>query len=93
MPFFKRAKPAGQAAKKSDQEVKPPLGGSIQPVPTSVAGPIVDGEADGNAMGLARTRTEDIVYPSGLKLTLLMMSTFMSMFLVALVSTVLVYKD
>lgn len=37
-----------------------------------------------NAIALARTRTEDIVYPSGLKLAALMASTFISMFLVAL---------
>lgn len=93
MPFFKRAKPAGPAAKKPDQEVKPQLGGSTGPVevPTTVADPSADAEGERNAMALARTRTEDIVYPTGLKLTLLMLSTFVSMFLVALVCNDCVY--
>lgn len=46
------------------------------------------GAAEVQPEGLAPTRTtatEDIVYPSGLKLALLMTSVFVSMFLVALV--------
>lgn len=80
MPFFNRAK-------KSDQVANPPLDGSNAPVPQAAANPDDDGagEKNENAMALARTRTEDIVYPSGLKLAVLMTSVFVSMFLVALV--------
>lgn len=81
MPFFKRANPAGQEEAKPHQSAD----GPVQTAPPAEAEPAVDGEVDRNAMGLTRTRTEDIVYPSGLKLTVLMLSTFMSMFLVALV--------
>lgn len=80
MPFFNRAK-------KSDQVANPPLDGSNAPIPQAAANPEDDGtnEKNENAISLARTRTEDIVYPSGLKLALLMTSVFVSMFLVALV--------
>lgn len=81
MAFLKRAK-------KPDQVLNPPLDGSNQPIPMSDPNPDIpatEGDAGKNAMALARTRTEDIVYPTGLKLALLMTSTFVSMFLVALV--------
>lgn len=81
MSFFKRASKPNQAA-------NPPLDGSNQAMPQPDANPAAslgDDDAAQNAMELARTRTEDIVYPSGLKLVFLMLSTFVSMFLVALV--------
>lgn len=78
MPFFKRAK-ANQAANL-------PLDGSISSAPTRAAEPDGDGEDAKNKIELSRTKTEDIVYPTGLKLALIMISTFVSMFLVALVS-------
>lgn len=83
MPFLNRAK-------KSDQVANPPLDGSNAPIPQAAANPEDDGagEKNENAMALARTRTEDIVYPSGLKLALLMTSVFVSMFLVALVGQI-----
>lgn len=87
MPFFKRAK-------KSDQVANPPLDGSNAPIPQAAANPEDDGagEKNENAMALARTRTEDIVYPSGLKLALLMTSVFVSMFLVALVRQLMFFS-
>lgn len=42
-------------------------------------------EAEKIPNGLTRICTEDIVYPSGLKLVLLVFSLFVTMFLVALV--------
>lgn len=80
MPFFKRAV-------KAEQVAHPPLDGSNAPIPQPAANPDGEKEEKGqNAMALTRTRTEDIVYPTGIKLALLMTSTFVSMFLVALVS-------
>ncbi|KAJ4414848.1 hypothetical protein N0V82_007696 [Gnomoniopsis sp. IMI 355080] len=78
MPFFKRAK-------KTDQVANPPLDGSNATAPQAAANLEADGAGEEkNAMSLARTRTEDIVYPTGIKLALLMTSVFVSMFLVAL---------
>lgn len=78
MPFFKRAKKPDAAAK--------------NPVSPAPDGPGYDEDkGDKNAIALARTRTEDIVYPTGLKLVFLMLSTFVSMFLVALVCIILRY--
>lgn len=37
-----------------------------------------DGDAEKNEISLARTKTEDIVYPTGIKLALLMTSVFIS---------------
>lgn len=72
--------------KKPDQAASPPLDGSITLAPHPDSNPTAGAEveAEKNPIGLARTRTEDIVYPSGLKLALLMVSVFVSMFLVAL---------
>lgn len=78
--FFKRAA-------KADQVANPPVDGSNVPIPQPAANPESEEKDSKNAMALTRTRTEDIVYPKGIKLALLMTSTFVSMFLVALVST------
>lgn len=80
MTFFKRAA-------KTDQVANPPVDGSNVPIPQPAANPDGKEENSKNAMALSRTRTEDIVYPTGVKLALLMTSTFVSMFLVALVSS------
>lgn len=77
MSFFKRAKKPAVAA-------NPPLDGSQETAPFPDAQP-TPSNGDRNNIELARTRTQDIVYPHGLKLALIMISTFMSMFLVALV--------
>ncbi|KUI71427.1 Putative HC-toxin efflux carrier TOXA [Cytospora mali] len=75
-------------AKKPDQAVDPSQDVSITSAPHPDSNPtstVAEVETEkNNPIGLARTRTEDIVYPSGLKLTLLMTSVFMAMFLVAL---------
>lgn len=73
--------------KKPSQAANPPLNGSITLAPYPDSNPTTGAEveAEKNPVGLVRTRTEDIVYPSGLKLMLLMVSVFVSMFLVALV--------
>ncbi|KAK7749789.1 hypothetical protein SLS53_000368 [Cytospora paraplurivora] len=55
-----------------------------QPDPEVILATGAGNEAEKNPIGLARTRTEDIVYPSGLKLVLLVLSLFVTMFLVAL---------
>ncbi|ROW06202.1 hypothetical protein VMCG_04574 [Cytospora schulzeri] len=80
MQLFKRSK-------KPDQAANPPLDSSITVAPHPDSNPTTTGaevESEKSPIGLTRTRTEDIVYPSGLKLTLLMVSVFVSMFLVAL---------
>ena len=81
--FFKRGK-------KEDQAPNVVADGSITSAPHPDPNATADEEgADPKTEeGLAPVRTtatEDIVYPSGLKLVLLMTSVFMSMFLVALV--------
>lgn len=88
MAFFKRAN------HKSDEANGAPLRNTM---PSTAAQPSIDPVGEGaevvglgkeeqaNRIQLARTRTEDIVYPTGLKLAALMISTFVSMFLVALV--------
>ncbi|KAI3396429.1 hypothetical protein diail_12149 [Diaporthe ilicicola] len=74
MQIFKRGK-------KPDEDVNHSKDGSAPPAnPTTDEG----GEVAKNEISLARTKTEDIVYPSGLRLALLMTSVFISMFLVAL---------
>lgn len=70
MPFFNKR------ANKVDEHLSPQSG------PDAVGEGAQEQQA--NKIELARTRTEDIVYPSGLKLAALMGSTFISMFLVAL---------
>jgi len=59
------------------------------PEPVPVAAESADDDvAEGKGEGLAQvntTATQDIVYPSGLKLGLLLASVFITMFLVALV--------
>lgn len=76
-----------ERSEKPDQAANPPLDGTITSAPHPDSNPTTDAEAEPekNAIGLSRTRTEDIVYPAGLKLILLMVSVFISMFLVALV--------
>lgn len=80
MQLFKQAKKPKEAA-------HPPQDGFITSVPPPASNSKTDAEVgtEKNPIGLTRTRTEDIVYPSGLKLVLLMSSVFLSMFLVALV--------
>lgn len=82
MAFFKRAKKPNEATISS-----PPLASPVSSTPMAGINATTDGdaEAEANKMALARTRTEDIVYPSGIKLAVLLLSTFVSMFLVALV--------
>lgn len=86
MRFFNKAKKADDATNHS------PLGGEIapQPAPDPVGEGaeevVLDREDQKNKIELSRTKTEDIIYPTGLKLTALLLSTFISMFLVALVS-------
>lgn len=68
MQFFKRGNKPGR-------DVDPSNDGPVSP-----ASPKADeeGEAGKNEISLARTKTEDIVYPSGLRLALLMTSVFIS---------------
>lgn len=88
MPFFNRAKKANEPAKQS------PLDGELEPQPApdpvgeGAEEVVLDHEDEKNRIGLSRTKTEDIVYPTGLKLAVLLLSTFISMFLVALVRCV-----
>lgn len=74
MPFFRQAKQPDPAAKNA-----------ASPAPAGLGHDEDEDRAGKNPMELARTRTEDIVYPTGAKLVFLMLSTFVSMFLVALV--------
>lgn len=68
MQFFKRGKKPGQDVDLSNDDPVPP------------AKPTADeeGEEAKNEISLARTKTEDIVYPTGLRLGLLMTSVFIS---------------
>lgn len=68
MPFFKRGKKPGQ-------DVDPNNNG---PVPPEKPAADVEGEEGKNEISLARTKTEDIVYPTGIRLALLMTSVFIS---------------
>lgn len=68
MQLFKRGK-------KPDQDVNPSKDGSA---PSTDPGAKDEGEPEKNEINLARTKTEDIVYPTGLKLGLLMTSVFIS---------------
>lgn len=72
---------------------------SSHPTIPSREGPVIedgtetDLNDDSKVEGLApikSTATGDIKYPSGLKLALLMVSTFLSMFLVALASIIII---
>ncbi|KAH8772688.1 putative MFS multidrug transporter [Diaporthe sp. PMI_573] len=74
MQFLKRGKKPSQDADINDD-------GSA---PRAKSPPNEEGDEAKNEISLARTKTEDIVYPTGLRLTLLMTSVFISMFLVAL---------
>lgn len=78
MPFFKR-------------KANPPLDGTQEPIPMPAVEPVIS-NGNENQMQLARTRTEDIVYPHGFRLALIIISTFMTMFLVALVCALLFYE-
>ncbi|KAK2602487.1 hypothetical protein N8I77_009015 [Diaporthe amygdali] len=75
MQLFKRGKKPGQDVDLSSKDDSAPSAN-----PTSKE----EGEEGKNEISLARTKTEDIVYPEGLRLGLLMASVFISMFLVAL---------
>ncbi|POS77905.1 major facilitator superfamily transporter [Diaporthe helianthi] len=75
MQFLKRDKKPSQDAVGLNQD------GSV---PLAISPPNEDGDEAKNDISLARTKTEDIVYPTGLRLALLMTSVFISMFLVAL---------
>lgn len=77
--FFKRGKKGGEAP---DVVADGSITSAPGPNPNMVEG----AEPQPETLAPVRsTATEDIVYPSGLKLALLMSSVFMSMFLVALV--------
>lgn len=68
MPFFKRGK-------KPSQDVDINNNGSAPPEKPTAD---VEGEEGKNEISLARTKTEDIVYPTGIRLALLMTSVFIS---------------
>ncbi|ROV90262.1 hypothetical protein VPNG_09907 [Cytospora leucostoma] len=74
--------------KRPNQGGDPPHDASLSSTPQPDLGSTLatgaGNEAEKNPIGLARTRTEDIVYPSGLKLVLLVVSLFVTIFLVAL---------
>ena len=67
MQFFKRGKKPSQDADLNN------VGNALsaKPIPN-------EGEEEKNEISLARTKTEDIVYPTGIRLTLLMLSVFIS---------------
>ncbi len=62
---------------------------AVEQVPTQTTEKVDDAEEDvpEGLRPVATTATEDIVYPSGLRLALLLSSVFMSMFLVSLVGS------
>lgn len=68
MQLFKRGNRPGEDADLNKDDSAPSAN------PTSNE----DGEAEKNEFSLARTKTEDIVYPEGIKLALLMISVFIS---------------
>lgn len=68
MQFFKRGKKPGQDVDLSNDDSVPPA------KPTAGE----EGEEGKNEISLARTKTEDIVYPTGIRLALLMTSVFIS---------------
>jgi hypothetical protein len=68
MQFLKRGKKPSQDADINDD-------GSA---PRAKSPPNEEGDEAKNEISLARTKTEDIVYPTGLRLTLLMTSVFIS---------------
>lgn len=70
MQFFKRGKNPGQ-------DVDPSKDGSAPSADAAMNGD-GDGDAEKNEISLARTKTEDIVYPTGIRLALLMTSVFIS---------------
>lgn len=69
MQFFKRGKKPSQDAAHITKD------GSAPP---AISPPNEEGDEAKNEISLARTKTEDIVYPTGLRLTLLMTSVFIS---------------
>lgn len=69
MQFFKRGKKPGKDVDLGNDASKPSADPRINE----------DGDAEkSNEISLARTKTEDIVYPTGLRLALLMISVFIS---------------
>lgn len=68
MPFFKRGKNSGQDVDLSNDASTP----SANPKSNE------NGDEEKNEISLARTKTEDIVYPTGVRLALLMISVFIS---------------
>lgn len=68
MQFLKRGKKPSQDADITQDGSAPP----------AITPPNEEGDEAKNDISLARTKTEDIVYPSGLRLTLLMTSVFIS---------------
>ncbi len=67
---------------------KSPKAGAADPAPVADEDRRSNDDREDNVEDLAQvntTATEDIVYPTGLKLALLLVSVFISMFLVALV--------
>lgn len=68
MQLFKRGRKPGEDADLNKEGSAP----SPNPKPNE------DGETEKNEISLARTKTEDIVYPEGIRLALLMISVFIS---------------
>ncbi len=84
--------PAAAEARPSSDAAEEPKTGPLADVDAAAAADDDDDDDDVPA-DLAQARStapEDIVYPSGLKLALLLSSIFISMFLVALVRAVAV---
>ena len=75
--------------KKKEAKEDQPTPAAVEQVPTQTTNKVDDDEEDvpEGLRPVATTATEDIVYPTGLKLALLLSSVFMSMFLVSLVGS------
>lgn len=85
MGFFRKSPKAGAANAPADE---PAAKSTPEPANVADEGRQSNDDSEDNAENLAQvntTATEDLVYPSGLKLGLLLTSIFISMFLVALV--------
>lgn len=84
MPFFKLANKLTRKPGAATNSPTTPMP-AVDPVGQGAEDVGLDHAEQSNGIELARTKTEDIVYPTGFKLAALMASTFVSMFLVALV--------
>lgn len=89
--LFRKSKPSEAPDKAAAAPAPAP---APEPVPLPVPVPIAGDAKAKEGYDLAPVRTtdtEDIVYPSGLRLGLLLTSVFVSMFLVALVSMLSIF--